>query len=51
MTVVASYFDFNTGFAKKEEETIAQSISHSSFHVSNLHDVAFSDTFGKPIKF
>ena len=50
MTTVASSIDINTGFAEREAETVAQSISCSFFHVSNLHGVIVSDASGKLIK-
>ena len=50
MTIVASYFDINTGSAEREAESAAQSISRSFFQVSNLIGVTFYDTPGKTIK-
>jgi len=50
IATVASYFDINTGSAEMETETATQSIFRSFFHVLNLINVTFFDTFGKPIK-
>jgi len=50
ISIVASYFDINTGSAEREAESAAQSISRSFFQVSNLIGVTFYDTLGKTIE-
>ena len=50
LATVAAYFDINTGYAEREAEAAAQSISRSFFRVSNFVGVAFSDASSNPIK-
>ena len=49
MSTVASHFGLNTGSAEREAETTAMSIHNTSFLVSNLQSVGFSDVSVKPL--
>ena len=49
MSIVASHFGLNTGSAEREAATTVISIHNTSFLVSNLQSVGFSDVSVKPL--
>ena len=49
ITTVSLYFSINTGSSERESAAAVVSIRSNFFLVTNLQEVGFTDTFGKPV--